>query len=260
MQVTPFFLWIASFCVVNCALLTVPQYRCPIAGLVLLHFAILTWGIMSLRSQFFGKVNFRGKKNERRIAITFDDGPDPDLTVEILDMLDRYATRATFFVIGRKVLLHPHIVKRAFRAGHVMACHDLKHQWWSNFRMTSQLFREIMEARRIVENVIGKKTLLYRPPMGLMNPHVPIALSRLNMECVGWSGRLFDSGNKRTKKLYAMHKLAKPGAVILLHDSLPRPENKKIFLEQFEKLLLAIQKQGLQTVGVDELLELKAYS
>jgi peptidoglycan-N-acetylglucosamine deacetylase len=259
MQVTPFFLWIVSFCGVNCALLILPQYRYPLGGIVLLHFAIFAWGILSLRSQFFGKVYFRGKKTDRRIAITFDDGPDPGLTVDILDMLDRHAIRATFFVVGRNVLLYPHIVKRAFQAGHVIACHDMHHQWWSNFRMTSQLFRDFTQARRIVENAIGKKMLMYRPPMGLMNPHVPIALSRLNMVCIGWSKRLFDSGNRRIKKMYAMPALARPGAVILLHDCLPRPENKKIFLEQFEKLLLAIQKQGLQTVGVDELLGLEAY-
>ena len=259
MLVTPFFVWIVSFCVVNCALFALPRYAYPLAILVLLHFAIFAWGITSLRSQFFGKVYFRGKKNDPRIAITFDDGPDPGLTGDILDMLDRYAMRATFFVIGRNVLRHPHIVKRAFQAGHVIACHDLNHQWWSNFRMTSMVFRDILEARRIVDGVIGKKMLIYRPPMGLMNPHVPIALSRLNMSCVGWSKRLFDSGNKRLKKLYGMPALARPGAVILLHDCLPRPEHKKIFLEQFEKLLLAIRKQGLQAVGVDELLGLKAY-
>jgi peptidoglycan-N-acetylglucosamine deacetylase len=259
MRVTPFFVWIVSFCGVNCALFALPQYGYSLGCLVLLHFGIFAWGITSLRSQFFGRVYFRGKKNDRRIAITFDDGPDAGLTGEVLDMLDRYAMRATFFVVGCHVRRYPQIIKRAFRTGHVIACHDLNHRWWSNFRMTSMLFRDIIEARRIIEGVIGKKPLIYRPPMGLMNPHVPIALSRLNMVCVGWNERLRDSGNRRAKNLLKMPRLGKPGAVIMLHDCLPKPKNKKIFLEQFEKMLKKIQEKGLQTVGVDELLGLQAY-
>jgi hypothetical protein len=95
--------------------------------------------------------------------------------------------------------------------------------------------------------------------MGLTNPHVPIALARLNMECVGWTARLRDYGNTKLEKLTPMAELARPGAVVLLHDCLPLPEYKLFFLERFEKLLKTIREKDLQPVGVDELLGLKAY-
>jgi peptidoglycan-N-acetylglucosamine deacetylase len=259
MRLTPFFVWVVGFGCANIGLLALPRCRYAFAGLLLLHFIVLVWGIVNIRSQFFGKVYFRGETTGKRIAITFDDGPDPGLTEAILDLLDRYKMRAAFFVIGRRAGQFPHIVKRAFGSGHVIACHDQKHHWGSNFRTTGALFRDILAARQIIERIIGKKPLLYRPPMGLMNPHVPIALARSNMVCIGWSERLFDSGNKREIKLYKMPKLARPGAVIMLHDCLPKAENKAVFLEQFEKLLKAIRENRLQTVGVDELLGLKAY-
>ncbi len=259
MRLTPFSAWLFSIGLGSAAFFALPQYRFGIAALLLCHFVILIIGIANIRSQFFGKVHFQGRNLDRRIALTFDDGPDPGLTGDILAMLDRYAMRATFFVIGRKVERFPQIVKRAYGAGHTIACHDMRHQWGSNFRMTGALVRDIGACRQIVEEVIGKRPRLYRPPMGLMNPHVPVALARLNMECVGWSARLGDAGNTKLEKLTPMAGLAGPGAVIMLHDCLPLPEYKFIFLEQLEKLLVTIREKGLQPVGVDELLGLEAY-
>jgi peptidoglycan-N-acetylglucosamine deacetylase len=259
MRLTPFFAWLLSFVVTNAAFVALPRLRYGIAFILLCHFALLAIGIVNVRSQFFGKVYFRGKKNDRRIALTFDDGPDPGLTGDILDALGRHGMKATFFVIARNVERFPYLVKRAFNEGHTIACHDLDHLWTSNFRMTRALFQDIRASQRIIEEVIGKKPRLYRPPMGLMNPHTPIALARLNMVCVGWSERLHDSGNRRLQHLSKMPALAKPGALIMLHDCLPMPEHKLIFLGHFEKLLKTIREKGLDMVGADELTGLNAY-
>lgn len=259
MPITPFFIWVLTYAVCSLILLFAPAFRSAMLCALALHIAVLIWGIVNIKSRFFGKV-YCGMPNERlKLALTFDDGPDPNLTSDILDILNTFGVKATFFIIGNRARTYPEIVKKAYEAGHCIACHDLKHGAFSNFRMTEGIFRDVSAAQRIIKAIIGTTPLLYRPPVGLMNPHVHVALARLNMTCIGWSGRVRDAGNRRVKTLYSLPSLAKPGSIVLLHDCLPIPENKKIFLAQLEKLLLTIKEKGLRPVRVDELLNMKAY-
>jgi len=259
MPVAPFYAWVITYAACNAALFLIPAFRPLFLGVALLHVAVLVWGITNIRSQFFGKVLFRAAGATKKCALTFDDGPDPGLTSAIVDLLNAYGFKATFFAIGNKARSYPAIVKKAFDAGHCIGCHDLTHAVTSNFRMTESLILDISAAQRIIYTIIGKTPLLYRPPVGLMNPHVPIALTRLNMTCIGWNRRVRDAGNRRIKTLVGLPALAKPGSVILLHDCLPKPEMKPVFLAQLEKLLQTIKEKGLEPVRVDELFEVKAY-
>ena len=81
-----------------------------------------------------------------------------------------------------------------------------------------------------IKNIIGKKPLLYRPPVGLMNPHVPGVLKKFNMRCIGWSKSAGEAGNRRLAKINKISTLAGAGEVILLHDTLPNPEYKQASL------------------------------
>jgi peptidoglycan-N-acetylglucosamine deacetylase len=258
MPITPFRVWTITFSL-SCLAFVFPDLRAIATALLFVHGIVFTWGIFDIRSGFFGKVYCRASGKTNTIALTFDDGPDALLTPEVVDMLAAFGFKATFFVVGRRALDSPEIVKRAFDAGHIIASHDLTHANTSNFRLPCGLFRDISQSQRIIERIIGKRPLLYRPPVGLMNPHVLGVVSRLNMTCVGWSASARDAGNRRTKKLYTLHTLAQPGNIILLHDCLPKPENKRVFLEHLERLLIAIRKKGLRPIGVDELLNVKAY-
>ncbi len=258
MPITPFRGWIITFSL-SCLAFVFPDLRAIATALLFVHAIVFTWGIFDIRSGFFGKVYCRAAGKTNTIALTFDDGPDALLTPAVIDMLAAFGFKATFFVVGRRALYSPETVKRAFDAGHIIASHDLTHALLSNFRLSAALFRDISESQRVIERIIGKRPLLYRPPVGLMNPHVRGVLSRLTMTCVGWSASARDAGNRRTKKLYKLHTLAQPGTIILLHDCLPKPENKQVFLEQLERLLRTIQEKGLQPVGVDELLNVRAY-
>jgi len=259
MPITPFHVWIITYALSCAFFFTTPWLRGPVIGIALLHLVVFLWGIVNIRSQFFGKVFYCTATESKKTALTFDDGPDPNLTVDILDLLKRYEAKATFFVIGKRAEQYPDLVKQTFDAGHCIACHDLTHAYGANFRMTKALMRDIAAAQLITQRIIGVRPLLYRPPVGLMNPHVPLALMRLRMTCIGWNRRVGDAGNRRRKTLYDIPKLAKPGSVVLLHDCLPKPENKTVFLEQLELLLKALRKRGLKPVGVDELLDIRAY-
>ena len=133
------------------------------------------------------------------------------------------------------------------------------HSVFSNFRTTAPLLRDISKAQQIIERIIGKKPLLYRPPAGLMNPHLPKALNKLNMQCIGWSKSAGDAGNRRLSKIYRINTLAGRSEVILLHDVLPNPKYKQEILNQLKKLCSSITDQNLKAIGVDEMFDIQAY-
>jgi Predicted xylanase/chitin deacetylase len=256
---TPYTTWTCLSIFTCVAYFLFPEYREVICVLVCALLAVFVRGIISIRSNFFCKALCNKPGETEILCLTFDDGPDPGLTDDVLELLQQYGFSATFFVIGNQALKHPEIVSKAFGLGHTIACHDLNHSNISNFRMSRALLRDISESQRIIEGIIHKKPLLYRPPMGLMNPHVPGALKQLHMHCIGWNKSVRDAGNRRQKRFTLIPQLARPGSIVLLHDCLPRPELKKEFLEQLEKLLQAIKENGLRPAGVGELLDLKVY-
>jgi len=256
---TPFFIWKRFLLAIILLFLFFPLYRFHLALLFTGHLGIFIFGVKNIQLQFFGKVYHKAQVQSHKIAITFDDGPDPDLTDDILKILKKHSITATFFVIGIKAKKHPSIVKKCYEAGHIIACHDLNHSVFSNFRITKFLLSDIVESQKIIENIIGKKPLLYRPPVGLMNPHTLKALTYLNMKCIGWSRSVVDAGNRRLKKILQIHDLAKNGEVILLHDALPNSDYKKYILGQLNELCVSIQQKKLEPVTVDTMFSLQAY-
>ena len=118
---------------------------------------------------------------------------------------------------------------------------------------------EIGEACSIITAVIGKTPRLYRPPVGLSNPHVRTALEELDMECIGWNRSLGDGGNRFTGKLNRMPALARAGSVIMLHDCLPDARNRDIFLKNLRALCEHMKARELVCVGVGELFGVAAY-
>lgn len=259
MSITPFKAWTYISALSCAAFFLFPKLHVAISVLVIVLLAVFIRCITSIRSNFFCTVYCNKPGENERLCLTFDDGPDPGLTNDVLDMLGRYGFTATFFVVGNKAANYPEIVKKASELGHAIACHDLSHGIASNFRMSRALLRDITESRRITEVVINKKSLLYRPPIGLMNPHVPDVLKQLHMHCIGWDKSASDAGNRRKKRISLIPQLAQPGSIILLHDCLPKPELKMEFLEHLEKLFQAIKEKGLQPVSVGELFNIKVY-
>ena len=259
MRITPFIIWLISILLFSLASFFIPFYRKFLYFFIAGHLPVLAAGIKNIRSQFFGKVFFRISKKSNRIALTFDDGPDPNLTPDILNTLKKHNIKATFFVIANQAEQYVDIVKQCFDQGHTIACHDLNHSVFSNFRTTKPLLRDIGKAQHIIERIIGKKPLLYRPPVGLMNPHIPKVLNKLNMHCIGWSKSAKEAGNRRLSKINQINTLAGPGEVILLHDTLHNPEYKQEILNQIEKLCRSIKDQNLKAVSIDELFDIQAY-
>lgn len=223
------------------------------------HLPVLTWGIVSLGSGFFGKALIRAPKNCTKIALTFDDGPDQRLTPDILELLAEFNIQATFFVIAQKVTANQNLTRAISDAGHTVACHDLHHHWSSNFRGRKALANDISHSLSIVGDCIGCQPRLYRPPVGLTNPHTFAVLETLGLTCVGWSHAPRDRGNRSRAGIARIAALAGPGRVVLLHDSLPKPEFKDNCIGSLRNLCEAVATAGLGAVTVDTLFGIKPY-
>ncbi len=224
-------------------------------GLTLLVWLVITLiGIFYIRMNYFIKALHANPSKKSATAITFDDGPHPEYTLRILDILKEYNAKATFFCIGSKAEKYPEIIKAINQDGHTLANHTYSHSKWIDFYGADRFEREISRTNDILRTITGKRIMLFRPPYGVTNPHIKKALSKTNHRVIGWNIRSFDTlFNKADTILKRIKKKLSGGDIVLLHDTNP---NTVVVLEQ---LLKHLKRQHIITVTVDSLLNIEAY-
>ncbi len=153
------------------------------------------------------------------IALTIDDGPDPVVTPQVLDMLDRYAAPATFFCIGEKAARYPDLCREIVRRGHAVENHSQHHCHLFALMGRSGLMRELQAAQDTLTAITGQRPLFFRAPAGLRNLFLDPALARLGLRLASWSARGFDTriGDVERVKNRLLSGL-RAGAILLLHD------------------------------------------
>jgi peptidoglycan/xylan/chitin deacetylase (PgdA/CDA1 family) len=222
----------------------------PIAGFTLLALN----EIANPRGSLLGKVLWRG--NPRGVSLTFDDGPHPIHTPRILEILERFQARATFFVIGRHLEKDGNLVASACKAGHVVGNHSYHHFRTMSFLSSRQIRGEILHCQEEVEKWAGYQPRFYRQPAGFRNPRIFGILKEMGMTLVGWQVRSFDS-QRRDSKAIARRILDKvqPGGVILLHDGSdsPKNEDRTATLEALPLILQGLKGRGMEFLTLDEL-------
>jgi len=225
--------------------------------LVLISFwlFITTYGVLNIKSGYFLKsLNNYPDLKEKKIAITFDDGPDFN-TLKVLDVLNAYCVKGTFFCIGKQIEKHPGILKRIIAEGHVIGNHTFTHDKFIDMYSTDRFTSEIQDTDDIVKKESGKKPLLFRPPYGITNPNIARAIKKTGHTVIGWNKRSFDTTIPSEQIiLKRITTNLKGGDVILLHDT------KSITVSVLEQLLLFLQKNNFTTVTIDELFSIQAYA
>jgi peptidoglycan/xylan/chitin deacetylase (PgdA/CDA1 family) len=241
--------WVPAALVAAAACLLLSSWAAVavLAGLL----AAFGFGVALPGWNFFGPVVV-DCGDPQAIALTFDDGPDPEMTPLVLDWLSRNGFQATFFLVGRNVLRHPDLARRILAEGHLVASHSFDHSPFSNFRLRAAAERDLERERAAFREVLGTDPALHRPPVGLTNPHLFRALSRQAMTCVCWNRAGRDAGNRREAGIRAIGGLARPGAIVLLHDVLPRPEHRALVLAELDRLAEGIRVSGLRTIRLDQ--------
>jgi peptidoglycan/xylan/chitin deacetylase (PgdA/CDA1 family) len=195
------------------------------------------------------------------VALTFDDGPDPQVTPALLDMLDRYSARASFFCIGECAATHPDLVRETVRRGHSVENHSYTHSNGFALYPLAWLEQELRCAQETIAGITGRAPEFFRPPMGLRSPLLDPVLRRLALRHVSWTRRGHDAvnGNPASALRRLTSSLA-AGDVLMLHDgNCARAENDRpVVLEVLPVLLERIASRGLRSVSLSEALRSSA--
>lgn len=233
--------------------------KIPIWPVFLLFFAWLFITVLGSSiigwNYHFVSLNANADVQKNQIAITFDDGPHPEFTPRVLQLLKTHNAKATFFCIGKHIELYPDIFKSILEAGHTVGNHTYSHANNFGFFNTNKVVKELQRTNAVALHQSGLTLRLFRPAFGVTNPCIKRALNRTKLQSIGWNKRSFDTTHLNEKTILSrVTKNLKKGDIILLHDS----SEKSIWV--LEQLLLFLQEQHLESVTVDMLFNIKAYA
>ncbi len=155
----------------------------------------------------------------KRVALSFDDGPNPEITPWVLDQLDLHHAKATFFCVGEKVRAFPSLAKEIVARGHVIENHSDQHSHaFSTFGL-GRLGSDIDAAQRTIATHTGQTPTLFRAPAGLRSPLLETVLARRGLTLASWTRRGFDTVEKDCEKVYARLTTGlAAGDILLMHD------------------------------------------
>ena len=215
---------------------------------------LYTAGANLLAANGLGTVR-RGPEDQRAVALTFDDGPDPVFTPRILEILARFGARATFFTIGKQAEQHPEIIRAMANAGHEVGNHTYRHRplWLLLPRQTRE---EIDRGAQVLTTILGRPPRYFRPPWGQLNWQAVRHSTRVQQRRVLWSlraeGWLPLAGPETIVRLVAER--IHPGAIIGLHDGGGLRHTPERMAAALPALLGLIRERGYRCLTLSELL------
>ena len=184
-------------------------------------------------------------------AITLDDGPDPEVTPRVLELLARHGAQATFFCIGERAARHPQLMRDIVAAGHRVENHSQRHRHDFALFGPKRYVNEIQAAQETLSELAGSAPCFFRAPAGLRNPFLDPALARLQLRLVSWTRRGFDtrSHNAATVTGRLTRGLC-AGDILLLHDgnAARTRAGTPVVLEVLPRVLEAARTAGLRPV------------
>jgi peptidoglycan/xylan/chitin deacetylase (PgdA/CDA1 family) len=187
----------------------------------------------------------------RQLALTFDDGPDPEATPRVLDLLDGAGVRASFFCIGRRAREHPGLVREIVARGHRVENHGDSHTKAFATYGYGRLRGDILAAQETLADITGQRPRFFRPLGGFRSPLLDPVLARLDLRLASWTRRGFDSVQGDPEGVYRrlVFNLA-AGDILLMHDgdAARTPTGEPVSLLVLPRLLAAMREAALQPV------------
>jgi len=201
-----------------------------------------------------GQIIWDIKTTEKVVALTFDDGPHPKYTTEVLDLLEQYDARGTFFIVGEHAEKNPDIILRMYEEGHELANHTYTHPFSTN---VSKIMKEIKQTNDTIYSITGFKPFLFRPVEGQYTDAMIDEIAKDGFKVVMWSWHqdTLDWKNPGVNTIVNnVLKGTKEGDVILFHDG---GGNREQTVKALENILPELQKQGYHFVTITDLIKIQ---
>jgi peptidoglycan-N-acetylglucosamine deacetylase len=187
------------------------------------------------------------------IALTFDDGPWPNTTAKVLDILKKNRIKSTFFVVGQNVKNYPDLTKQIVADGHIIANHTW-HHWYHQMNAQAAAY-EVANTGDIIYQTTGVRTSLFRPPGGIMNNGVAAYAKNNKYAVIMWSADSMDYSRPAVPRLMNnIFREAKPGGIVLMHDG---GGDRSHTVKALPEIISRFRKQGYEFVTIPELLEMQ---
>ena len=195
------------------------------------------------------------------VAVTIDDGPDPDVTPAVLDVLDAHAAKATFFCIAERAARHPALCRAIVARGHSVQNHSHRHT--HNFSLLGRagFARELGAAQATFADITGTLPRFFRAPAGLRNPMLDGVLQRLDLQLVSWTRRGFDTRRRDPQQVLAtLTRGLAGGDILLLHDgnAARSAAGRPVVLDALPALLARLRHDGLVAVTLPAAVDAEA--
>ena len=218
------------------------------------YLGLVVLGVVFARFGMFAEVLSRGPRTARGVALTFDDGPDPASTPQVLAQLAKARAKAAFFVVGHKAEAHPELVSAIVAAGHALGVHGYQHDRLCALRSARTVRADLQRAIAVIETITGRRPRLYRAPVGHVSPPMASVVRELGLDIIGWSVKSLDGwpGAKPSWVLARVIPRLDDRTIVLLHDASERGDFVPASLQALPEILAVAAQRRLELVRVDD--------
>ncbi|MCC6747505.1 MAG: polysaccharide deacetylase family protein [Deltaproteobacteria bacterium] len=232
------------------------HWRLVFGAATLVGVALIIWAGFVYIPGFdpFFRVPWRGPRRGRRLAITFDDGPNGAFTEEVLELFRRHGGKATFFMVGQSVEREPELARRVLAEGHAVGSHTYSHQKLHRLSR-AEMVSEVERGHACLEAAGINGSRLFRAPHGLKTFALVRHLTRRGIRLIGWTDGVYDTDCPSAEIIAARAlKKLRPGEILLLHDG-KQGHDRRPMVTALDTILAACRERRLEPVTVPELLD-----
>jgi peptidoglycan/xylan/chitin deacetylase (PgdA/CDA1 family) len=213
-----------------------------------------TLGVFWPERGMYGRILWHGPASRSEVALTFDDGPSPQTTPRVLEELERAGVRATFFLVGRKALAHPELVRKIAAAGHELGLHGFEHDRLFSLRGSSRVAADILRTQAAIAEAGVLAPTLFRPPIGFISHFTVRGARKAGVTLVGSSARAFDGfarvpADKVTARLL---RGLEPGGLLAMHDAAEHDDYVPASLTALPRVLEQVRARSFRAVKLSE--------
>jgi peptidoglycan/xylan/chitin deacetylase (PgdA/CDA1 family) len=237
--------------------MTISAMAAAVVGLA----GVASYATFVPRSALWCPVISRARADQPRVALTFDDGPWPESTPAILDILAEAGVSAAFFVIGRNAAAHPGLLARICSEGHILGNHSYDHDHIGIFGRRRYWLDQIDRTDTLIASAARAMPAFFRPPMGLKTPHMAAGLRARGHHVIAWSRRAFDGVATTPVRIASRLSRCRAGDVVALHDGVDPDawRDPQTTVRALPAVIRSLRTRGLEPVRLDRLLGLPAY-